>query len=333
MVKFSKIIAPSLASALLLGSVIKAEDVPKLPTNFQYFAEGISSAPYLAKAANMSEFHEFGGSIAANAQGPVHVYYNAGATQQSVFVEGVVYNDNYVHVPLRTSGNQQRPEIKPGEVLIEANTEKFWPQGTAYTRREIVQFGCNENGTECATEGFRFRQYGDIYNINEATYNPKGNGHVHAGGAHLDHSLVDGYTTKMIVVPDSEECLPYGCTEEPASDWCPNTHKVVLGHEPNYAGCASDCRVYSTDAACCRNEHNHNQCRASSKHFSNRCKNSYAYAYDDRVGLRFCREVPAVIYHFFNMDLDCDWAVVDPSTKKLSAESRRCLNKLIQAPA
>ncbi|KAF7897924.1 uncharacterized protein EAF01_008890 [Botrytis porri] len=333
MMKFSKIVNPYIGLLLVFAARIMAQEPAKLPTNFQYFADEISAAPYLVGFANIHEFHKVRGSITGNAQGTVNVYVNSGATQQPVFVEGVVYNDDYVHVPFRTSGNQQRPQIKPGEVLVEANTEKFWPQGTAYTRREIIQFGCNDNGTGCTTEGFRYRENGDIYNVNEATFNPKGNGHVHAGGAHLDHSLVDGYTTQMLVVPDSKECLPYGCTEEPTGSWCPNTHKVILGDEPNHAGCASDCKIHNTDEACCRGVHNHNQCRASSQHFSNRCKNSYAYAYDDRVGLKFCKEVPDVIYRFFNMDLDCDWAVVDPNTKELTADSRKCLNRLIQALA
>ncbi|TGO57720.1 hypothetical protein BOTNAR_0195g00050 [Botryotinia narcissicola] len=333
MAKYLKIVNAFIIVLTILAGSIKAQDPPKLPTNFPLFTDGISSAPYLVTFPNIHEFYKVKGSITSNSQGTVHVYVNSGATEQSVFLEGVVYNNNYVHVPLRTPGNQQRPQIKPGEVLVEANTEKFWPQGTAYTRREIVQFGCNDDGTRCTTEGFRYRENGDIYNVNEGTFNPKGNGHVHAGGAHLDHSLVDGYTTKMLVAPDSEKCLPYGCTEDPTGGWCPNTHKVVLSDEPNHAGCASDCKISNTDAACCRGIHDHNQCRASSQHFSNRCKNSYAYAYDDRAGLRFCKEVPDVIYHFFNMDLDCAWAVIDPDTKELSADSRKCLNRLIQAPA
>lgn len=326
-----RILGPFIAFPLLMECG-KAQDPARIPTNFPFFANGVSSAPYLANIANMDEFHKIKGNLTFNSQGPIHVYVNVGATQQALFLEGVLYNHAYVPVPLRTSGKQERPQIKPGEVLVEGNTEKFWAQGTAYTRRDIVQYGCNDNGTRCDSEGFRYRENGDIYNINEATFNPKGNGHVHAGGAHMDHSLVDGYTTPMIVVPENYKCLPYGCTEDPTGDWCPNTHKVFLGDESNHAGCASDCKIYNTDAACCRGAYNHNQCRASSQHFSKRCKNSYAYAYDDKVGLRFCKDVPKVIYHFFNMKLDCDWAVINPDSKNLSVDSRECLDRLIQAP-
>ncbi|KAK6595499.1 hypothetical protein H4I96_09818 [Botrytis cinerea] len=263
-----RILGPFIAFPLLMECG-KAQDPARIPTNFPFFANGVSSAPYLANIANMDEFHKIKGNLTFNSQGPIHVYVNVGATQQALFLEGVLYNHAYVPVPLRTSGKQERPQIKPGEVLVEGNTEKFWAQGTAYTRRDIVQYGCNDNGTRCDSEGFRYRENGDIYNINEATFNPKGNGHVHAGGAHMDHSL----------------------------------------------------RAY-----------NHNQCRASSQHFSKRCKNSYAYAYDDKVGLRFCKDVPKVIYHFFNMKLDCDWAVINPDSKNLSVDSRECLDRLIQAP-
>ncbi|APA15429.1 hypothetical protein sscle_14g101990 [Sclerotinia sclerotiorum 1980 UF-70] len=322
-----------LLTAVVLTPCITATDNgEKMPTRFQSFADGYSpSAPFLAHVQSMVAFHSTKGSFAS--QGPIHVYVNVGASAQSVFLEGVVYNDAYHAVQLTASGSQNRPEIKPGEVLIEGNTEIFWPQGTAYTRRDTLQFGCNENGKECVTEGFRYNSgYGDIYNLNEATFQPKDNGHPHAGGAHMDHSLVDGYTYLMVIVPDSEECLPYGCTEDPAGGWCPDSHKVLIGRDPTYTGCASDCRVMKTDAACCRGAYNHDECRASSQHFSDRCKNSYAYAYDDRKGLRFCGKVPQITYHFFNLNLDCDWAVMDPQTGNLSRDSRECLNRLIQAP-
>ncbi|KAJ8068505.1 hypothetical protein OCU04_004055 [Sclerotinia nivalis] len=168
-------------TALVLIPFIAATDAEeKRPTMFQIFADGYSpSAPYLAPVKNMAAFHSTKNRFAS--QGPIHAYVNVGAAKQSVFLDGVFYNDAYHRALMTVSESQHRPEIKPGEVLIEGNTEMFWPEGTAYTRRETLQFGCNESGTECVTEGFRFDSgYGDIYNLNEATYQPKANGHPHA---------------------------------------------------------------------------------------------------------------------------------------------------------
>ncbi|KAI9650389.1 hypothetical protein NHQ30_000403 [Ciborinia camelliae] len=311
--------------AILAGSVI-AEDPKAIPHYSHYANEQTPWAPYLFRLGSINEFHAIKHSLVS--KGPVHVYVNSG--NQSVFLEGSAEGWGYETVTMRNAPGQVRPEILPGEVLVEGNTEFFWPEGRAYSRRDMVQMGCDQNGAHCTTEQFRYIHV-DMYNLFEASYQPKNNGHSHAGGAHLDHSLVDGYTIPMIIVPDSEECLPMGCTEDPAGDMCPADHKIVIGQDEQrtYTTCASDCALYQTDAACCRNEYNHNECKASSIHFSNTCKGSYAYAYDDRKGLRFCNEVPNAIFHLYNPKVDCEWAVIDAGTGDLSGSSRACLNRLI----
>jgi hypothetical protein len=126
---------------------------------------------------------------------------------------------------------------------------------------------------------------------------------LNLGKCYVDISNIEGVSNGFKVMMDAKTCSTIGPTSKASPscaplvcsippDWqCPVANRfdqdLSKAYPPTYLdalqSCVSNCTLYGSDEACCKNANNTEQtCTNQNPALQNMCEDTYSYAFDDK---------------------------------------------------